>query len=121
MADAGWMILAIEGDRERRPRNEFWGDWLYRVDVPKCSLTLPFGDVRSVYNVDRFGLRRKLLLPSSVRLPGLFVIVLALCIEPLVFGIKSIGLFEDPTVSVGMVSRLTGSTVYLTYPVQDFV
>ena len=50
-----------------------------------------------------------------------FVIVLTWCVEPLVFGVKSTGLFEDPTVSVGMVSRPPRSTVYLTYLVQDFV
>ena len=37
------------------------------------------------------------------------------------FGIESAELFENPTVSVGMVSRLPGSTVYLTYPIQDFI
>ena len=50
-----------------------------------------------------------------------FVLVFAWCVEPLVFGIESAGLFENPTVSVGMVSRLPGSAVYLTYPVQDFI
>ena len=50
-----------------------------------------------------------------------FVVVLTWYVKPLVFGIESAGLFENPTVSVGMVSRLPGSTVYLTYPVQDFV
>ena len=50
-----------------------------------------------------------------------FVIVLALCVEPLVFSIEFAGLLEDPTVSVGMVCRLPGSTVDLAYLVQDFV
>ena len=50
-----------------------------------------------------------------------FVLVFAWCVEPLVFGIEFARLFENPTVSVGMVSRLPGSTVYLTYPVQDFI
>ena len=50
-----------------------------------------------------------------------FVLVFAWRVEPLVFGIESVGLFENPTVSVGMVSRLPRSTVYLTYPVQDFI
>ena len=39
----------------------------------------------------------------------------------LVFGVEFAGLLENPTVPVGMVSRLPGSTVYLTYLVQDFV
>ena len=49
------------------------------------------------------------------------VVIFTWCIEPLVFGVQSAGLFEDPTISVGMVSRPPRSTVYLTYLVQDFV
>ena len=59
----------------------------------------------------------KFLFPGTLLLGFL---VFAWCVEPLVFGIESAGLFENPTVSVGMVSRLPGSTVYLTYPVEDF-
>ena len=66
-----------------------------------------------------------LLLVGSLLFPGAlllgFVLVFAWCVEPLVFDIESAGLFENPTVSVGMVSRLPSSTVYLTYPVQDFI
>ena len=50
-----------------------------------------------------------------------FVIVLAWCVEPLVFGIEFAGLLEDPTISVGMICRLLGGTVDLAYFVQDFV
>ena len=50
-----------------------------------------------------------------------FVIVFALCVEPLVFGIEFAGLLEDPTISVGMICRLPGGTVDLAYLVQDFV
>ena len=57
----------------------------------------------------------------SRALLGGFVIVLAWCVEPLVFGVESAGLLEDPTISVGMVCRLPGSTVDLAYLVQDFV
>ena len=50
-----------------------------------------------------------------------FVVVLTWCVEPLVFGVEFAELLENPTISVGMVRRLPGSTVYLTYLVQDFV
>ena len=57
---------------------------------------------------------------SSALLVG-FVIVLAWCVEPLVFGVEFAGLLENPTISVGMVCRLPESTVDLAYLVQDFV
>ena len=57
---------------------------------------------------------------SGVLLVG-FVIILAWYVEPLEFGVEFAGLLEDPTISVGMVCRLPGSTVDLAYFVQDFV
>ena len=57
---------------------------------------------------------------SGVLLVGR-VIILAWCVEPLVFGVEFAGLFEDPTISVGMVGRPPRSTVDLTYFFQDFV
>ena len=66
-----------------------------------------------------------LLLVGNSFFPGTlllgFVLVFAWCVEPLVFGVEFAGLFENPTISVGMVSRLSGSAMYLTYPIQDFV
>ena len=50
-----------------------------------------------------------------------FVLVLTWCVEPLVLGIELASLLENPTISMGMVRRLPGSTVYLTYLIQDFV
>ena len=50
-----------------------------------------------------------------------FVIVLAWCVEPLVFGVEFAGLLEDPTISVGMVCGLPGGTVYLTQSIQNLV
>ena len=48
-------------------------------------------------------------------------VTFAWCVEPLVFGIEFAELLEDPTISVGVVCRSPGSTVDLTYFVQDFV
>ena len=50
-----------------------------------------------------------------------FVIILAWCVEPLVFGVEFAGLLDDPTISVGMVCRSPESVVDLIYFVQDFV
>ena len=50
-----------------------------------------------------------------------FVIVLAWRVEPLVFGVESAGLFENATISVGVVCRPSGGTMDLTYPIQNFV
>ena len=49
------------------------------------------------------------------------ILVFAWCILPLVFGIKFAGLLEDPTFSMGMISRFTRGTMDLTYLVQNFV
>ena len=67
-----------------------------------------------------FDLLWEILLFSGALLVGFFI-VLTWCVEPLVFGVKSAGLFEDPTISVGMVCRLPGGAVDLAYLVQDFV
>ena len=72
------MIPTIKSDQASRPWIKFWGDWLYRVDVPKRTRALPLGDVGSVYHVHRFDMKGKLLLSPCVRLLGLFVIVLDL-------------------------------------------
>ena len=50
------MVPAIESDRAGRPWVEFWGDWLYRIDVLERALTLPLGDMSNVYHVHRFDL-----------------------------------------------------------------
>ena len=49
------------------------------------------------------------------------VLVFTWCILPLVYGVELAGLLEDPTFSVGMISRFTRGTVDLTYLVQNFV
>ena len=52
---------------------------------------------------------------------GRLVLVFTWCILPLVYGIALAGLLEDPTFSVGMISRFTRGTMDLTYLVQNFV
>ena len=66
---------------------EFWGDWLSRIDVPECTLTLPLGDMGSVYHVHRFDFRGKLLLPPYVWWMGLLVVIITLRPLLLVVGI----------------------------------
>ena len=80
------MFPAIKSDQAGRPWVEFWGDWLYRIDVPERTLALPLGDMGSVYHVHRFDLGG-LLLSSCVRWTGLLVIVFGLRPLLLVLGI----------------------------------
>ena len=57
---------------------------------------------------------------SSVLL-GRLILVFTWCILPFVYGVELAGLLEDPTFSVGMISRFTRGTMDLTYLVQNFV
>ena len=57
---------------------------------------------------------------SGVLLVG-SIVILAWCVEPLVFAIEFAGLLENPTISMGIVCRSPGGAVDLTYFVQDFV
>ena len=52
---------------------------------------------------------------------GRLILVYAWCILPLVYGVEFPGLLEDPTFSMGMISRFTRGTMDLTYLVQNFV
>ena len=52
---------------------------------------------------------------------GRAILVFTWCILPLVYGVELAGLLEDPTFSVGMISRFTRGTMDLTYLVQNFV
>ena len=49
------------------------------------------------------------------------ILVFAWCILPLVYGVELTGLFENPTFTVGMISRFTRGAMDLTYLVQNFV
>ena len=88
MTDTGRMVPAIEGVRAGRPWVEFWGDWLYRIDVPERAFALPLGDMGSVYffTVLTWG-RGDFFCPPCVRWLGLLVIVLALRPLLLILGI----------------------------------
>ena len=57
----------------------------------------------------------------GVRLASLFVIAVTGRPLPLVFGIKLLGLFKDPTTSVGMIGRFIGGAVDLTWSIEDSV
>ena len=52
---------------------------------------------------------------------GRLVFVFTWCILPLLYGVELAGLLEDPTFSMGMISRFTRGTMDLTYLVQNFV
>ena len=52
---------------------------------------------------------------------GGLVLVFTWCILPPVYGVELAGLLEDPTFSVGMISRFTRGTMDLTHLVQNFV
>jgi len=52
---------------------------------------------------------------------GGLVLVFTWCILPLMYGVELAGLLEDPTFSVGMISRFARGTMDLTYLVQNFV
>ena len=54
-------------------------------------------------------------------LPERLVLVFTWCILPLVYAVELVGLLEDPTFSVGMISRFTRGTMNLTYLVQNFI
>ena len=49
------------------------------------------------------------------------VVILAWCVEPLMFDVELAGLLEDPTFLVGMICRFIEGAMDLTYLVQNFV
>ena len=73
-----------------------------------------------IYHVHRFYLGGKFLLSPRVWLAR-FVLVFALRSLPFVFGVELAGLLEDPTFSVGMISRFVRSAVNLVGPVYNFI
>ena len=71
-----------------------------------------------IYHVHSFYLEGKFLLSPYARLTRLFVIVLAGWPFPLVFGIELAGLFEDPTIYVGVIGGFIGDDVNLAGPIE---
>ena len=73
-----------------------------------------------VYHVYYFDFRWEFFLAHGVRLARL-ILVFAWCFPSLVFGVKLVGLLENPTFSVSMICRFFGGAMDLARPVQDFV
>ena len=78
---------------------------------------LPFGDVCSIYHVYRFDLGGEFLLSPCVRRVRFFVVFLDERLFPLMFGVKLTGMFNDPTISIGMIGRLVRGAMNLARPI----
>ena len=120
MTDIGRVVTSIEGDRVCRPWVILRGYRLYGIDVPKGTLSLLLGYMSGVYHVYYFYLWREFLLSATDRTMG-FILVLAAWALALVLGCELAGLFEYPTVTVGVVGGLLLSAVDLARPLQDLV
>lgn len=81
-------------------------------------LALPLGDMCNIYHIHCFDLGWKSPLSPSVRLARLFIVILTRRLFPLMLGFELIGLFKDPTISVGMISRLVRGAMNLARPVE---
>ena len=79
---------------------------------------LPCRCVCHVYHVHYFYFVGKLLLTPGVWLVSLFVISITGQPFPLVFGIDLVGLLEDPTASIGVISWFIGVAMNLVGSVQ---
>ena len=86
-----------------------------------ATFVLPRRNVRQVYHVYYFYFRGKLLLSPGVWLASLFVVAVTGRPLPLVFGIKLVGLFEDPTASIGMIGWFIGGAMNLAGPIEYLV
>ena len=71
-----------------------------------------------IYHIHRFYLRGKLLLSPCVRLTKLLVLVVAWRPLSLMFGVKLADLFEDPTISVGVVGEFIRGAMNLAKPIK---
>ena len=109
------MIPAIKGDQTGRPWVKFGGDLLDSIYVSECVFALPFWDMSDINHVHCFDLRWKFLLSPRIWLAR-FVLVFALRSLPFVFGVELVGLLEDPTFFVGMISWFIEGAMNLAGP-----
>ena len=111
--DTSQMVPAIEGDRAGRPGTEFGGDGLHSVYVSECAFARSLWNVSCVNHIHCFDFWWELFLSPSVRLARL-ILIFTWRLPPLLLGIQFAGLFEKPTLSVGVVCRFFGGAVNLT-------
>ena len=84
-------------------------------------LALPCRGVCHVYHVHCFYFGGKLLLSPGAGEASLFFFAVTWRPLPFVFGIELASLFENPTISVGMVGGFFGAAMDLTGPIQYFI
>lgn len=119
MTDTGRVVPSIESDRTRPPWIVFWRHRFYGVDVPECTLPFFLWYLLDIDHVHGFYLGRELILASTVR-RARFVILVARAFA-LFLGCNFAGLFDHPTVTVGVVGGLVWDVVDLAGPTRDFV
>ena len=83
MPDICLMIPTIESDRAGQPGVELMGDELYGAYISECMFASPLRHMDHVYC---FNLWWELFLSSGALLAR-FILVLALCLFPFVFGV----------------------------------
>ena len=113
VSDTSWMVPTIEGDRVGRPRIKFGGNGLNSVYVSDGAFVRSLWDVSCINHIYCFDFWWEFFLSSSVRLTRL-LLVLTWRLPPLLFGVQLAGLFENTTLSVGVVCMLFGGAVDLT-------
>ena len=114
------MVPTIESDRVGRPWVEFWGDGLYRIDVPERAFALPLGDMSNVYHVHRFDLVGISSVPLC-SVDGAPRHRPHLATPSPYSRYLTYWLFKDPTTFVGMIGGFIGGAVDLTWSIEDSV
>ena len=111
--DTSRVVPAIEGDWAGRPGIKFGGNGLNSVYVSECAFARSLWNVSYVNHIHCFDFWWEFFLSSSVRLTRL-LLVLTWRLPPILFSIQFVVLFENPTLSVGVVCRFFGGAVNLT-------